>query len=586
MTLSARDDVTGATCNPTTSLPLPGDLLEEIFMHLDAQDLRKCLPVSKQINNFIHSSVILRYRLACHAAGVVDNTYCTLSFAARYEALMKREKAWCRFQPAFIKTFDDVHNRYPVWDLTSGVYLYYFHVSVHIYHLHYCLLPSTPDDVLRWTAIPNHTPIVELTWNRPRADIIREAGMAIDEHDLMVTSSRASTHVDQEGTMPRCSIYMTLLQFSTGEYHPLAHCPRIDIQDNYELNQIIKLEIAGDNLALLVGTRGGDQLYIFDWKTGHKRLKHRTWERAYFFLAFVSPEILLIPNDIRGQHEVWEIPKEADSVPYQVLSLRFPALSKEYSISGFYCSGRPGPHNVLRTSPKPFHTSVDETTIMIRVVISTALSPNQTNRTFVLFIRRRSLLETITNLRRTGVPPPFNVLAHSNNEVVMYDDSGMPYSFSTITDFEAPSGKVYTVKSIPWSEWGPPISRWLDVGGKARTWYTSSAGQRWMRLEPVDDDENGERCRLSIVDFNPYNVCNPQDNLPGELVVGRKGDYFDHGNVFAEVIEMGLGCTIYTAPEVYDYNRWFMDDERVLGFKYDWDSEHGGVEEITVFHFG
>jgi hypothetical protein len=65
---------------------------------------------------------------------------------------------------------------------------------------------------------------------------------------------------------------MTLLQFSTGEYHPLAHCPRIDIQDYYDLDQLITLEIAGDNVALLVGTRGGDQLYIFDWKTGHKRL--------------------------------------------------------------------------------------------------------------------------------------------------------------------------------------------------------------------------------------------------------------------------------------------------------------------------
>jgi len=151
-------------------------------MHLDAQDVRKCMPVSKQINNFIHSSVILRYRLACHAAGVVDNTYCTLSFAARYEALMKREKEWCRFQPAFIKTFD-VHDRFPPCELTSGVYLYR---DVSRHNLHYCFLPSTPDEVLRWTAVPNHTPIVELTWNRPRADIIREVRMAIDEHDLVV----------------------------------------------------------------------------------------------------------------------------------------------------------------------------------------------------------------------------------------------------------------------------------------------------------------------------------------------------------------------------------------------------------------
>ena len=169
--------------NPTTIPALPGDLLEQILMHLDAQDVRKCMPVSKQINNFIRSSVILRYRLACHAAGVVDNTYCTLSFAARYEALMKREKAWCRFQPAFIKTFDDMHNLFPMGALTSGVLPY---SDVLPRNLHYCFLPSTPDDVLRWTAIPNHTPIVELTWNHPRPDIIREVCMAIDEHDLVV----------------------------------------------------------------------------------------------------------------------------------------------------------------------------------------------------------------------------------------------------------------------------------------------------------------------------------------------------------------------------------------------------------------
>jgi hypothetical protein len=75
-------------------------------------------------------------------------------------------------------------------------------------------------------------------------------------NDTLTLNTR-STHVDQEGTMPRCSIYMTLLQFSTGEYHPLAHCPRIDIQDYYDLDKMSMLKIAGDNLALLVGTRGG-----------------------------------------------------------------------------------------------------------------------------------------------------------------------------------------------------------------------------------------------------------------------------------------------------------------------------------------
>jgi len=207
--MSARDQVTGATCpvvtsrsavfakfvrtpvflyvlliyrisSPTTLLALPHDLLEQILLYLDAEDVRKCTLVSKRINDFILSSVILRYRLACHAAGVVDNPYCTLSFAERYEALMKREKAWCRFQPTFIKTFDDAHKPVSICDLTSGVYV---SDDSEGHNLHYCFLPSTPDDVLRWTTVPSHAPTKN--WNS-RPLYILEVGMAVDEHDLMV----------------------------------------------------------------------------------------------------------------------------------------------------------------------------------------------------------------------------------------------------------------------------------------------------------------------------------------------------------------------------------------------------------------
>jgi len=293
---------------------------------------------------------------------------------------------------------------------------------------------------------------------------------------------------------------------------------------------------------------------------------------------------------------------EADSAPYQVLGLCFPALSKGHSIIRLDdCRGRPGPHNMLRTSPKPFHTSVDET--MIITIVSIAISPDKFGPTFALFMRRRSLLETITNLTRKGVPPPFDVRHHFNAELINY--SGTPFSFSfSMTGSQAASShrEGYSVKSIPWSEWGLPVSRWIDAGNRARTWTTTPAGQRWVRLEPVDDGD--EKHRVSIIDFNSYNVYNPQDNLPGDLVVGRKGDYFDHGGVFAEEIKMGLGCTIYTAPEVYDYDTWFMDEENVLGLKvcarhdfailtYGWQSvesqdifEADVVEKTIVFHFG
>lgn len=67
---------------------------------------------------------------------------------------------------------------------------------------------------------------------------------------------------------------------------------------------------------------------------------------------------------------------------------------------------------------------------------------------------------------------------------------------------------------------------------------------------------------------------------------------------------MRLGCMIYTAPEVYGYNMWCMDEERVLGLKvcarhgfgsytHSWqcvesqdDDRQDVVAKMTVLHFG
>ena len=165
---------------------------------------------------------------------------------------------------------------------------------------------------------------------------------------------------------------------------------------------------------------------------------------------------------------------EADGVPYQMLGLCFPALSKGHSIIRFEdCCGRPNPHDMLRTSPKPFHTSPDETVII--TIVNIAISPNQFGPRFALFIRRRSLLEAIINLTRSGVPPPSDVRHHFNNEEFNYDDSGTPYSFffSSTTGSQASSsrGEGYSVKSIPWSEWGPPVSRWFSTGNGGHLEY-------------------------------------------------------------------------------------------------------------------
>src|SRR6266550_7409201 len=94
--------------------------------------------------------------------------------------------------------------------------------------------------------------------------------MSVSSH----VNSRSPIHQQENHIV--FSLDMIFLKFSTGEYHPSAHCPRIHVQNSHRAGSPrITQEVVGDNFALVVSNRGtsmGDRLFIFDWKTGHKRL--------------------------------------------------------------------------------------------------------------------------------------------------------------------------------------------------------------------------------------------------------------------------------------------------------------------------
>ena len=163
---------------PISLLALPRDLLEQILLQLDPQDLVTSALISRRFKTIIHSSIALRYHIACHAAGVIDNPHCNISYAERYNALLKREKAWSRLQLVFSKTFDLPHKPASIYGSTTGVYLSGYIDEQDFRH---CALPSTPDDVPRWIALDGHDPS-DLNWN----GTIISVGMAIYEHDLII----------------------------------------------------------------------------------------------------------------------------------------------------------------------------------------------------------------------------------------------------------------------------------------------------------------------------------------------------------------------------------------------------------------
>ena len=174
--------------------------------------------------------------------------------------------------------------------------------------------------------------------------------------------------------------------------------------------------------------------------------------------------------------------------------------------------------------PRLFHTSADDGII----VISLQVMPY--NSVFTIFIRRRSLLDIATKFSRTRAPA-----------------SGTPPG---------------DVVSIPWSEWGPPISRWLDTNQRDLTSSVAPTAVRWVLI----DLSFGSLCDIAIYDFNPHNIYHAQEDLPGRYVIVGKGHTFDDED-FTEEFKMGLGCTVYEPPEKYDFDRVLVDEERMLGYK-------------------
>ncbi|KIL60576.1 hypothetical protein M378DRAFT_83581, partial [Amanita muscaria Koide BX008] len=365
-------------------LPLPHELVERILLMLDTKSTLKCRLVNREFNAIIQSSTLVQYYLACTAAGVIDNPQSPLSYAERLEALKKREDAWRKLNPVFETTIKANDQPSTSYELTAGNY---FLCDDRWKDLHYCHLPSSLQDNPQWVRIPGHGP--GQGWSGSIVDM----GMAVYEHDLVVSV------ISRADMQPGHSLDLVLLKFSTGEYHPLARRPLIHVRRSPSAQPYTTVRIVGDNLALVVDDRDGSKLFIFDWRTGHKRLQHEAIEDAYEYSipVFVSPELLLVPNCILSHFEVWHLfPSHPNpNSPVQILSLQIPAVSDNYSIIGIYCHGEliPFLHSMPYLPPRPFFPSSEDSIIVIKLLLESFSAFRRS--AYNIILHRRALLDII-----------------------------------------------------------------------------------------------------------------------------------------------------------------------------------------------
>ncbi|KIL58177.1 hypothetical protein M378DRAFT_86867 [Amanita muscaria Koide BX008] len=511
---------------PTTiSLAPPRELVECILLLLDTKSMLTCRLVNREFNDIIQSSTLLQYRLACTAAGVIDNPRSPLSYAERLEALLEREDAWRKLKPVFETTIKVNHQPWSIYELTGGRF---FLSNNNRKDLHYCHLPSSPQDNPQWIRIPAHGP--EQTWSGHMGDIT----MAVYEHDLIVNV--IFSEVGDQAQTQRHSLDLVLIKLSTGAYHPLARHPKIHLQRSYSVRPIVLPTVVGDNLALVVYSRDGtfpDRLIIFDWKTGHKRLQHEASRNAYAAPVFLSPELLLVPNLILSHFEVWHLsPSQLNKPPVRIISLQLPTISPYYSLVDVNCRGEPNPclHSMPYLPPRPFFSSPENSVIMANLYLRSGLQ----NTFYTLIMHRRPSTTSSTSR--------------------------------------------YDFLQVQWADWGPSISRWFRVNETHAWWITECTGQRCAFSDRNPRDSR--KLMVSVADFNPHRNAEMMVRLrrgEGEVndCIGNKEEgegkeeleILDHGGIFSEEVYMGLKCVIYRAPDEYDFDVVLMDEERLLGLK-------------------
>lgn len=195
----------------------------------------------------------------------------------------------------------------------------------------------------------------------------------------------------------------------------------------------------------------------------------------------MTTHLLLLPNRQTETLDYFHIPSSfpplgSEPLPLKpVLSISLPTLGRGCSIDGIGCRAEPNP--VSETSPLltrntstsnfAFTSSPQDAIALFHLRVQ---CENGIKR-FQLVVHRYALIELFTNKDALALVDP---------------------------------DKSSEIPVLPYSSWGPPITRWFHTTNMVYRWMSTNAGQRYVQLS-VGASDGGKGC-IRVFDFNKWNV--------------------------------------------------------------------------------
>jgi len=528
-----------------TLLDLPSELIIQILSNLTHKDLISCQLSNSTLYTVIKDSVLLQFRIALSTFKATDNPSCPLSIPERSKALKDSEEAWTSLREKFRRRITVNHEPSNIFNLTGGVFSLGNAART---ALHYIKLPFSAEDEVEWQK-------VQLD---PSEGTIINMGFCLHEHDLLAVVTTKSAQIPP---ITDYDINIVLLKFSTGKPHPAARQSTIHVLSSEWKEPETSIEIVGDHLVLILtyhNLMSNDRVFVYDWRNAVQKMSVSVTQCSYHTLTFLSENIFLVPNTLTNTLDIWDILSNPES-PRPVCILQLPELVEGSSLTYITCRGEPKPIGCgsRLQSDRPFHQSSEDAIILFQICAA-----NLVHRyAYKFFIHRKALLEICDQRRAKIEESRFRV-----------EDVNSGLSKLVIEDT--------TTIAIPWSSWGPPVTRWFYV--RSARWITNTAGQRGVLVHPTHR-------QYVVLDFNPENLRRAENKLrSSSLTINnrihccRSWETLQIDDVFQDPVLSKLPFVAYTLENAHAWDGALMDEERVLGLQV----HDRCIRAIEIRHFG
>ncbi|KAG7093340.1 hypothetical protein E1B28_007020 [Marasmius oreades] len=536
-------------------LTLPTELILHILSFLSAQDITHFSSTSRTSHVLVASSPTLSYKLQLYLCKAEDNPKNRLAHREKLKLLRKQTHSWLHCEPNFSITVPVTFDEGSIYDLSGGAY---FLGQVERRTLRYIDLPTESNERIDWKVFKptknQEEVIIDFTVNRYEHDMI-----------CLITGNRFAI-----GPLGVVYLKLSIYQFSTGNYHPLAKEPVQTIvgPESDWGTPAVYCEIAGDIIVLVTNFRIGvtsPSVTVYHWKTG-KVLLRLTGTETYEGVVFLNENTILLPKISDDVLEIWKIPDLDEPSPdFPIRSLHLFDTAPNCSIQYISCRADPNPRapDTLLNSDRPFHSCADDAIVLLHI-----------------WVRRGMLDATLVTL-----------IVHRKALLELSSQSQTQFDFADLVPAAA----------TPWSEWAPAIVLCFDAGGSVSSrWITEACAQRFVYLQG-DSEEEGEEERppatLVILDFDPDKIKEVEKEMEmdgdkqrrdrdmyGPVV--RKGPHrfpqLEH-RLFSEEVVSYLPYVESRTKEKYIFDGVMLDQERTVGLKTDRTTEQTFV---SVLHFG